>query len=271
MPTLSGMRRRGFPAASIRTFCERIGVGKSDSVIDMSVLEDCVREELDQSASRAMGVLRPLKVTITNYPEGESEEFTAPKHPKQPEMGRRTVPFSREIYVDRDDFMEDPPKKFFRLGPGREVRLRYGYIIRCDEVIKDPASGEVVELRCTYDPETGGGNLPEGRKKVKGIIHWVSAAHCLPVEVRLYDRLFTVADPAGEKERDYRELLNPESLEVLAKAFVEPSLAGAEPGEVFQFERLGYFNVDAVESSPGRPVFNRVVTLRDSWAKLSGK
>ncbi len=177
MPTLSGMRRRGFPAAAIRTFCARIGVGKSDSVIDMSVLEDCVREDLGQVAPRAMGVLRPLKVTITNYSEGQTEEFVVARHPKDPSMGTRTIPFSREIYVDRDDFMEDPPKKFFRLGPGREVRLRYGYIIRCDEVIKDPASGEVTELRCSYDVETGGGTLPEGRKKVKGIIHWVAAAH----------------------------------------------------------------------------------------------
>ena len=269
MPTLSGMRRRGFPAAAIRTFCERIGVGKSDSVIDMTVLEDCVREELDQSAPRAMGVLRPLKVTITNYPEGASEEFTAPCHPKNPEMGCRTIPFSREIYVDRDDFMEDPPKKFFRLGPDREVRLRYGYIIHCDEIIRDPASGEVTELRCSYDPETGGGKLPEGRKKVKGIIHWVSAAHALPVKVRLYDRLLSVADPAGEKQRDDRELLNPDSLEQIDKALVEPGQATAEPGDVFQFERLGYFVVDAADSEPGRPVYNRVVTLRDTWAKVA--
>jgi glutaminyl-tRNA synthetase len=271
MPTLSGMRRRGFPAAAIRTFCERIGVGKSDSVIDMSVLEDCVREELDQTAARAMGVLRPLKVTITNYPKDESEEFIAPRHPKKPEMGTRTIPFSREIYVDRDDFMEDPPKKFFRLGPGREVRLRYGYVIRCDEMVKDPATGDVIELRCTYDPETGGGKLPEGRKKVKGIIHWVSAAHGLPVQVRLYDRLFTAAEPAAEKERDYRELLNPDSLEILHNALVEPGLATVEPGDVFQFERLGYFNVDAGDADTTAPVFNRVVTLRDTWAKVAGK
>ena len=269
MPTLSGMRRRGFPAAAIRTFCERIGVGKSDSVIDMTVLEDCVREELDQSAPRAMGVLRPLKVTVTNYPEGASEEFTAPCHPKNPEMGCRKIPFSREIYVDRDDFMEDPPKKFFRLGPDREVRLRYGYIIHCDEIIRDPASGEVTELRCSYDPETGGGKLPEGRKKVKGIIHWVSAAHALPVKVCLYDRLLSVADPAGEKQRDDRERLNPDSLEQIDKALVEPSLATAEPGSAFQFERLGYFVVDAADSEPGRPVYNRVVTLRDTWAKVA--
>ncbi len=269
MPTLSGMRRRGFTAAAIRTFCERIGVGKSDSVIDMSTLEDCVREDLDQIAPRAMGVLRPLKVTITNYPEGQSEEFTAPKHPKKPEMGTRTIPFDREIYVDRDDFMEDPPKKFFRLGPDREVRLRYGYIIRCEEVIKDSVSGEVTELRCSYDAETGGGVLPEGRKKVKGIIHWVSAAHAVSVEVRLYDRLLSVADPAAEKDRDYREFLNPESLEVLADALVEPGLADAAAGETFQFERLGYFSVDSKDSQPGKLVFNRSVTLRDAWAKIA--
>ncbi len=269
MPTLSGMRRRGFTAAAIRTFCERIGVGKSDSVIDMSTLEDCVREDLDQIAPRAMGVLRPLKVTITNYPEGQSEEFTAPKHPKKPEMGSRTIPFGREIYVDRDDFMEDPPKKFFRLGPDREVRLRYGYIIRCDEVIKDPVSSEVTELRCSYDADTGGGVLPEGRKKVKGIIHWVAAAHAVPVEVRLYDRLLSVADPASEKNRDYRELLNPESFEVLAEALVEPGLASAEAGETFQFERLGYFCVDGKGSQSDKLAFNRTVTLRDTWAKLA--
>ena len=269
MPTLSGMRRRGFTAAAIRTFCERIGVGKSDSVIDMSTLEDCVREDLDQIAPRAMGVLRPLKVTITNYPEGQSEEFTAPKHPKKPEMGSRTIPFGRVIYVDRDDFMEDPPKNFFRLGPDREVRLRYGYIIRCDEVIKDPVSGEVTELRCSYDAETGGGVLPEGRKKVKGIIHWVAAANAVSVEVRLYDRLLSVADPASEKDRDYRELLNPDSLEVLADALVEPELASAEAGESFQFERLGYFCVDGKGSQSDKLAFNRTVTLRDTWAKLA--
>jgi len=269
MPTLSGMRRRGFTPSAIRTFCERIGIGKSDSVIDMGVLEDCVREDLDQAAPRAMGVLRPLKVTLTNYPEGQSEEFTAASHPKEPAMGTRTIPFSRDLYVDRDDFMEDPPGKFFRLGPGREVRLRYGYIIRCDEVIKDPASGEVVELRCSYDPETGGGALPEGRKKVKGIIHWVSAPHAVPVEVRLYDRLLRVADPAAEKGRDYHELLNDASLEVLSQALVEPSLTGAAPGSAFQFERLGYFCVDTKDSRPGRLVFNRSVTLRDAWAKVA--
>lgn len=268
MPTLSGMRRRGFPPDALRVFCDRIGVGKSDSVIDYGVLEDCVREQLEASAPRAMGVLRPLKVTITNYPEEQVEEFTVPRHPKDPDMGTRTMPFSREIYIERDDFMEDPPKKFFRLGPGREVRLRYGYIIRCDDVVRDPATGEVVELRCSYDPKTGGGSLPEGRKKVKGIIHWVSAAHGVPVEVRVYDRLFQVANPTGDKQTDYRTYLNSASLEVLTDCLVEPGLAGAAPGATFQFERLGYFCVDP-EADTSRPVFNRIVTLRDTWAKLA--
>ena len=268
MPTLSGMRRRGFPAAAIRTFCERIGVGKSDSVIDMSVLEDCVREELDAVAPRAMAVLRPLKVVLTNYPAGQSEQFTVPNHPKEPALGTRTLPFGRELYIEQDDFMEEPPPKFFRLGPGREVRLRYGYIIRCDEVVKDPATGAVVELRCSYDPATGGGETPDGRK-VKGIIHWVAADQAVPAEVRLYDRLFAVANPAGDKGRDYREHLNPASLELLPGALLEPGLKTAAAGAAFQFERLGYFCVDPL-SSPERPVFSRTVTLRDSWAKVAG-
>jgi glutaminyl-tRNA synthetase len=268
MPTLSGMRRRGFPAAAIRTFCERIGVGKSDSVIDMSVLEDCVREELDRAAPRAMGVLRPLKVIITNYPEGASEQFTVPNHPKDPTLGSRTLPFGRELYIEQDDFMENPPGKYFRLAPGREVRLRYGYIIRCDEVVKDPASGAIVELRCSYDPATGGGETPDGRK-VKGIIHWVAAVHAVPAEVRLYDRLFNVPNPTGDKGRDYREWLNHGSLEILAGALLEPGLDKAAPVSCFQFERLGYFCVDPAGSA-GRPVFNRTVTLRDSWAKVAG-
>ncbi len=267
MPTLSGMRRRGFTPRAIRTFCDRIGVGKSESVIDVGVLEDCVREDLDAGAPRAMGVLRPLKVTITNYPGDQVEEFTVPRHPKDPAMGTRTIPFGRELYIERDDFMEDPPKKFFRLAPGREVRLRYGYIIRCDEVVRDE-SGEVVELRCSYDPDTGGGSLPEGRKKVKGIIHWVSAAHGLPVEVRVYDRLFRAANPTGDKQTDYRTHLNPDSLEVLTDCLVEPGLAGAAAGAAFQFERLGYFCVDR-QAEASRPVFNRIVTLRDTWAKVS--
>jgi glutaminyl-tRNA synthetase len=265
MPTLSGMRRRGYPAAAIRTFCERIGVGKSDSVIDMSVLENCVREELDGTAPRAMAVLRPLKVVITNYPEGAAEQFTVPNHPKDPAFGTRTLPFGRELYIEQDDFMEDPPGKYFRLAPGREVRLRYAYIIRCDEVIKDPASGTITELRCSYDPATGGGETPDGRK-VKGIIHWVAAAHAVPAEVRLYDRLFTVANPTADKSRDYRETLNPRSLEVLGGALLEPALATA--AGCFQFERLGYFAADP-QSTAGRPLFNRTVTLRDSWAKVA--
>ncbi len=267
MPTLSGMRRRGFPAAALRTFCERIGVGKSDSIIDMSVLEDCVREELDGSAPRAMAVLRPLKVTITNYPEGQSERFTVPNHPKEPAFGSRELPFGRELYIERDDFMEDPPGKFFRLAPGREVRLRYAYLIRCDEVVKD-AAGEVVELRCSYDPASGGGATPDGRK-VKGIIHWLSAAVAVPAEVRLYDRLFSVANPTGDKAVDYRTLLNPGSLEILPGALVEPALADAPAGQAFQFERLGYFCADRRDPA-GPPGFNRTVTLRDSWAKVAG-
>lgn len=271
MPTLSGMRRRGFTAAAIRTFCERIGVGKSDSVIDMSVLEDCVREDLDQVAPRAMGVLRPLKITLTNYAEGQVEEFRVANHPKDESMGFRTLPFGRVLYIERDDFMEDPPKKFFRLAPGQEVRLRYGYIIRCDEVIRNEDTGEVSELLCSYDAATGGGALPEGRAKVKGIIHWVSAAHAVPAEVRLYDRLFKVANPAAEKDRDYRELLNPAALEVLSGALVEPGLAKVAAGATFQFERLGYFVADHRDTINGPVVFNRTVTLRDTWAKLSGE
>jgi glutaminyl-tRNA synthetase len=268
MPTLSGMRRRGYPAAAIRSFCERIGVGKSDSVIDMSVLEDCVREELDRTAPRAMGVLHPLKVVITNYPQGAEETLTVPNHPKEPALGTRQLPFGRELYIEGDDFMEDPPGKYHRLAPGREVRLRYAYIIRCDEVIKDPASGEIKELRCSYDPATGGGEAPDGRK-VKGIIHWVAAAGAVPAEVRLYDRLFAVANPTADKSRDYREQLNPAALEILSGALVEPGLAAALPGRSFQFERLGYFCADP-QSLPERPVFSRTVTLRDSWAKMAG-
>ncbi|BCR06967.1 glutamine--tRNA ligase [Desulfuromonas versatilis] len=263
MPTLTGMRRRGYSPAAIRNFCERIGVGKSDSLIDMSVLEDCVREDLNEVAPRALAVLQPLKVVIENYPEGQVEYFEAANHPQKPEMGSRQVPFSREIYIERDDFMEDPPKKFFRLAPGREVRLRFAYFVRCDEVVKD-ANGEVVELRCSYDPETRGGSAPDGRK-VKGTIHWVSAAHALPAEVRLYDRLFTVPNP-GSKQSDYREQLNPESLVKLSGCRVEPGLAEAAVGEPRQFERLGYFCADR-DSAPEALVFNRTVTLRDSWAK----
>ncbi len=267
MPTLTGMRRRGYPAAAIRTFCERIGVGKSDSRIDLSVLEDCVREELNDTAPRAMAVLNPLRVVIENYPEGQVEEFDGPNHPQKPAMGTRKVPFSRVIYIERDDFMEEPPKKFFRLAPGREVRLRFAYFIQCREVVKDD-QGQVVELRCAYDPATRGGSAPDGRK-VKGTLHWVAAEQSLPAEVRLYDRLFVVPNPGGGKDgADYRSQLNPESLQPLTHCRVEPGLAAAAPGSAVQFERLGYFCLDAQDSAEGGLVFNRTVTLRDSWAKL---
>jgi len=267
MPTISGLRRRGFTPAAIRTFCERIGVGKSDSLIGMEVLEECLRDDLNVSAPRRLAVLNPLKVTITNYPEGEVEEFEGANHPQDPAFGTRMVPFSRTLYVERDDFMEDPPKKFFRLAPGREVRLRFAYFIRCDEVVRDPASGEVVELLCSYDPATRGGSSPDGRK-VKGTIHWVSAAHAVDAEVRLYDRLFSVPNPgSGADAERWLELLNPDSLQV-ATAKLEPALAGAEPGARFQFERLGYFCRESVDAAG--LVFNRVTTLRDTWAKQGG-
>jgi glutaminyl-tRNA synthetase len=267
LPTLVGLRRRGFTPKAIRSFCERIGVGKSDSWIDMGVLEDCVREDLNERAPRALAVLRPLKVVIENYPEGEVEEFEAANHPNDPAMGSRQVPFSRELYIEQDDFLEEPPNKFFRLAPGREVRLRFAYVIRCERVIKD-AAGEVVELRCSYDPQTRGGSAADGRK-VKGTIHWVSAAHALSARVRLYDRLFTEANPgSGKAGIDYRDCLNPASLETLTDCRLEPSLAAAAPESVFQFERLGYFSVDPRDSAPGAPVFNRTVTLRDSWGRL---
>ncbi len=266
MPTICGLRRRGCTPESIRAFCDRIGVAKMDSTIDMDVLEQCVRDDLNLRAPRVMAVLRPLKMVITNYPEGLEEELEAVNNPEDPSAGTRKVPFSREIWIERDDFMEDPPKGYFRLAPGREVRLRYGYFIRCEEAVKD-SSGRVVELRCVYDPRTRGGHAPDGRK-VKGTIHWVSARRAVAAEVRLYDRLFLVPDPAAVPEgRDYREYLNPRSLEVLTGCFLEPSLAGAAPGDRFQFERLGYFCADP-DGAPGRPVFNRIVTLRDGWAKV---
>jgi glutaminyl-tRNA synthetase len=264
MPTITGMRRRGYTPAAIRDFCDRIGLTKNDTVIDMTVLENCVREELDRATRRVMAVLKPLRIVITNYPEGQTEELNAAYHPNQPEMSSRKVPFSRVIYIEQDDFMEDPPKKFFRLGPGREVRLRYAYFIKCEEVIKDEKTSEIIELRCTYDPATRGGNAPDGRK-VKGTIHWVSAEHALPAEVRLYDRLFNVPDPG--REENWRELLNPASAEIIKQAYVEPSLTNTEPEERFQFERLGYFCVDRRDAVKGEPVFNRTVSLKDSWAK----
>ncbi len=263
MPTLVGMRRRGFPPAAIRDMCERVGITKKDNVIDVALLENCVREELDAKAARVMGVLRPLRMVIVNYPQGQEEALEAANHPQNPEMGTRSLPFSRELYIERDDFMEDPPKKFFRLAPGREVRLRYAYFVTCVDVVKD-ADGEVVELRCTYDPETRGGNAPDGRK-VKGTIHWVSAAHAIRAEVRLYDRLFNVPSPDAQ---DFVAHINPHSLETLDAAHIEPSVVDAAPGTPFQFERLGYFCVDSADSRAGTPVLNRTVTLRDSWAKI---
>jgi len=265
MPTLSGIRRRGYTPAALRSFCEKIGVAKKDSMVDVALLEHCVREDLNETAVRVMGVLAPLKVVITNYPEGSTENLTAQNHPQQPELGERAVPFGREVYIEREDFMEDPAKKFFRLAPGREVRLRYAYFIKCEKVIKDEATGEIIELHCTYDPATLGGSAPDGRK-VKGTIHWVSAAHGVPAKVRLYDRLFTAENPdAGEA--NFKTFVNPESLLVLNDCLVEPSLANAKPGSHYQFERQGYFCVDSLDSKDGKPVFNRTVTLRDTWEK----
>ena len=271
MPTIAGMRRRGYTPEAIRNFCERIGVAKNDSVVDVTLLEHCVREDLNERSPRVLGVLYPLRVVIDNYPEGQVEEFDCPYHPQNPAMGTRKVPFSRVLYIEREDFLENPPKKFYRLAPGREVRLRYGYFIKCEGVVKNPKTGEGVEIHCTYDPETRGGFAPDGRK-VDATIHWVSAAHSLPAEVRLYDRLFRVANPLGEKEgSDFTVYLNPKSLETLTSCQVEPGLAGAAPGSRYQFERLGYFCVDAADSSAKGLVFNRTVTLRDSWAKIAGQ
>ena len=269
MPTLSGMRRRGYTPGAIRSFCEKIGVSKNDSLIDMALLENCVREDLNESTPRVMAVLRPLRVVIDNYPEGRVEQFDCPYHPKNDEMGSRKVPFSRVLYIEQDDFMENPPKKFYRLSPGREVRLRYGYFIKCVSMIKNPDTGEVIEVHCTYDPETQSGFAPDGRK-VDATLHWVSAAHSVPAGVRLYDRLFRVADPLGG-DADFTEYLNPTSLEVLSECRVEPSLAKAAPESRFQFERLGYFFVDPVDSRDSALVFNRTVTLRDSWTRIAEK
>ena len=268
MPTISGLRRRGYTPASIRNFSSRIGVTKQESVIDISLLEHSVRDDLNKTARRVMAVLNPLKVTITNYPEGGSEELDAVNNPEDPSMGTRKVPFSGQLYIERDDFMEDPPKKFFRLSPGIEVRLRYAYFLKCESVVKDE-NGEITELLCTYDPATKGGDSPDGRK-VKATIHWVSAPHAEKAEVRLYDRLFTVPEP-GADGSDYKEHLNPDSLTVLKDCPVEPGLADAEPGVNYQFERLGYFTPDARDSKKGALVFNRTVTLKDSWAKEKNK
>jgi len=269
MPTIAGMRRRGYSPEAIRNFCERIGVAKNDSLIDVALLEYCVRENLNEKAPRVMAVLHPLRVVIDNYPEGQIEEFNSPYHPQNPGMGSRKVFFSRNLYIERDDFMETPPKKFYRLAPGKEVRLRYGYFMKCISVVKNPQTGQVAELHCTYDPETRSGFAPDGRK-VDATIHWVSVDHSLSAEVRLYDRLFQIADPTG-KEDDFTKHLNPKSLETLTSCFVESSLKGAAPEGNYQFERIGYFCVDSKDSSPGKLVFNRIVSLRDSWAKLSEK
>ncbi len=276
MPTLCGLRRRGYTPESIRNFCRTIGVTKYNSLTDIALLENSVREHLNRVAPRVMAVLRPLKVVIENYPADQVEQLEAINNPEDSAAGTRSVPFSRELYIERADFMEEPPKKFFRLGPGREVRLRYGYFITCTDVIKDPVTGEITELRCTYDPETRGGNAPDGRK-VKGTIHWVSAAESLTAEVRLYDHLFNkenpgkVSDETAAAGQDFRSNLNPDSLEVVSDARVEPSLATAGQGDRYQFERTGYFCVDTTDSTAERLVFNRTVTLRDTWAKIAKK
>ena len=268
MPTLSGMRRRGYTPESIRNFCDLIGIAKRESMVDMALLEHCIREDLNKRARRVMAVLRPLRVVIDNYPEERVEYLDAENNPEDPGMGSRKIPFSHEIYIEKDDFREDPPKKFFRLAPGREVRLKHAYYIMCKRVVKDEETGEVVELHCTYDPETRGGWSRDGRM-VKGTLHWVSAPHAIEAEVRLYDHLFMKPNPADEKDgTDFKACLNPDSLETLSACRVEPGLADAAPGTAFQFLRLGYFCVDSADSSAHKPVFNRTVTLRDTWAKI---
>jgi len=267
MPTLSGLRRRGYTPDAIRNFCDRIGVAKRDSTVDLALLEFSIREDLNDRAPRFMGVLNPLRVVIENYPEGREEVLEALNHPTDERFGTREVPFGKVLYIERDDFREDPPKKFFRLAPGREVRLRYAYFITCVDVVKDPDTGEVVELRCTYDPATRGGNAPDGRK-VKSTIHWVAADHAIDAEVRLYDRLFTAPDPEAAGEGDFRVCLNPQSLETLRACKLEPGLGPLEKGTTVQFERMGYFCRDIREDAPDHPVFNRTATLRDPWAKI---
>ncbi len=266
MPTISGLRRRGFTPESIRIFSERVGVAKRDNMIDVALLEHSLREDLNKRAQRVMAVLNPLKVVITNYPDNQSEELEAINNPEDESMGKRIVPFSKEIFIEQDDFMEVPPKKFFRLSPGNEVRLRYAYIIKCEKVIKDE-KGNITELRCTYDPETKSGSAKSSRK-VKGTIHWVSAQHAIEADVRLYDRLFTSEDPEADEEKTFIDHINPDSLEVIKNAKLEPFLKGVDKGKNFQFERLGYFCVDSEDSSKDNPVFNRTVTLRDTWAKI---
>ncbi|MEJ2324770.1 MAG: glutamine--tRNA ligase/YqeY domain fusion protein [Nitrospirota bacterium] len=269
MPTLSGLRRRGYTPEAVRAFCDRIGVAKTQSTVDLALLENSLREDLNKRAPRAMAVLRPLKVVITNYPAGESEELEAENNPEDPSAGTRKIPFSGVVYIERDDFLEDPPRKFFRLAPGREVRLKHAYIIKCEKVVKDENSGDVREVHCTYDPETKSG-APQASRKVKGTLHWVSAPHAVEAEVRLYEHLFTRPNPEDEKDTDFTAHLNPASLEVLGHCYVEPSLAEAEPGGSYQFLRLGYFCVDT-DSSAGKLVFNRTVGLRDTWARIAQK
>ena len=264
MPTISGYRRRGYTPQSIRNFAEKIGIAKRDNTVEVSLLEHSVREDLNKRAPRVMAVLQPLKIVIENYPEEQTEELAAVNNPENPEAGTRNVPFSRELFIEQNDFMEDPPRKFFRLAPGREIRLRYAYFITCTQVIKDE-NGHVIELRCTYDPETKGGSAPDGRK-VKGTIHWVSAKHCLDAEVRLYDRLFSVSNPG--RDGDFKKDINTDSLQVLTHCKVEPSLKNTDPNVTVQFERKGYFCIDLVDSSPDHLIFNRTVPLRDSWKKI---
>lgn len=271
MPTLAGVRRRGYTPEALRDFCSRIGVAKANSTVDSDLLDFCLREDLNRRAIRAMAVLEPLKVVITNYPEGKVEELDAQNNPEDPAAGSRKIPFSRELYIEREDFMEVPAKKFFRLFPGNEVRLKHAYIIRCDEVVKGP-DGEVTELRCSYDPHTLSGHTEEGARKVKGTLHWVSAAQAITAEVRLYDRLFTVPEPDEVEEGgDWRANLNKSSLQLLKNSKLEPSLADAAPWQPYQFLRMGYFCADPIDSKPGQPVFNRTVTLRDTWAKIQKK
>lgn len=268
MPTVTGMRRRGYPPEAIRQFCAAIGVAKNDNLIDVALLEHCVRETLNDTAPRAMCVLRPLKVIIDNYPEGKVEQISCANHPKRPELGTRQAPMSREIYIERDDFLEDPPKKYNRLAPGREVRLRNAYVIKFEKMVKDEKTGDILELHCSYSPETLDGPPADGRK-VQGVIHWVSAGHAVPAEVRLYDRLFSIPDPGSEE--DFLKFLNSDSLEILTGCLAEESVKEAKPGERYQFERQGYFCVDEKDTTPGRLVFNRVVALRDSWTKIADK
>jgi glutaminyl-tRNA synthetase len=268
MPTISGLRRRGYTPESIRNFCDRIGLAKRESTVDIALLEHCLREDLNKNAPRVMAVLRPLKVIIDNYPEGHVEMLDAENNPEDPSMGSRKIPFSRELYIEQDDFREDPPRKFFRLAPGREVRLKHAYYIKCEEVTKDPQTGEIIQLRCTYDLETKGGWSKDGRM-VRGTLHWVSLPHSIPAEVRLYDHLFSRENTADEEEGgDWRTALNPKSLEILHSCQVEPSLADARPGDWYQFLRKGYFCLDSGDSTLEKPVFNRTATLRDTWAKI---